>query len=137
MPLLASVDATLVLSPVGAERTHARGQGREKLRCSVRCTYLEIYREELADLLRPRGPPLALRQDAARGAFVEGLEERDVFNCARPHARLPAVWIKSIRCHDFSISGPKLVHNMTMTSCPFCFVRWTSAGRPQVRTLWR
>ncbi|KAK9840656.1 hypothetical protein WJX81_007629 [Elliptochloris bilobata] len=54
--------------------------GREKLRYSVRCTYLEIYREELTDLLRPAGPPLALRLDAARGAFVDGLEERDIFN---------------------------------------------------------
>ena len=58
-------------------------QGREKLRYSVRCTYLEIYREELTDLLRPGGPPLALRLDAARGAFVDGLEERDIFNSAR------------------------------------------------------
>lgn len=62
-------------------------QGRDKLRVGVRCTYLEIYREELADLLRPRGgQPLTLRLDAARGAFVDGLESATSSTVRHPPA---------------------------------------------------
>ena len=77
-------------------------QGREKLRYSVRCTYLEIYREELADLLRPGGPPLTLRLDAARGAFVDGLEERDIFNSALS-ARLRQQMLCSVRIRKAAV----------------------------------
>ena len=87
-------------------------QGREKLRYSVRCTYLEIYREELTDLLRTGGPPLALRLDAARGAFVDGLEERDIFNSAR------CQWHHVLYCRCKVRGRPELPRHLSMFCSP-------------------
>ncbi|KNC54455.1 uncharacterized protein AMSG_12354 [Thecamonas trahens ATCC 50062] len=49
----------------------------------VVASYLEIYNEELMDLLQPRsGGPLAVREHPARGVFVQGLARVGVTSAA-------------------------------------------------------
>ncbi len=58
-------------------------------RHSVRCSLLEIYREDVLDLLAPGGGPLAVRDgDAARGVYVEGLSEVECGSAAEVLALL-------------------------------------------------
>ena len=47
---------------------------------TVRVSYLEIYNEEVKDLLHPRTPSksISIREDAAGGIFVMGVQERVV-----------------------------------------------------------
>ncbi|KAF6259051.1 P-loop containing nucleoside triphosphate hydrolase protein [Scenedesmus sp. NREL 46B-D3] len=44
----------------------------------VRCSMLEIHREEMYDLLRPSSSALSLREDIRKGVYVEGLAEKVV-----------------------------------------------------------
>ena len=48
--------------------------------CTVRCSYLEIYNEEVKDLLNPRTPSksIAIREDATGGIFVTGVQDQAV-----------------------------------------------------------
>jgi hypothetical protein len=58
-------------------------------RHSVRCSLLEIYCEDVLDLLAPGGGPLAVRDgDAARGVYVEGLSEVECSSAAEVLALL-------------------------------------------------
>ena len=43
-----------------------------------RCSFLEIYNEQIFDLLDPASIGLSLREDLKKGVFVDGLLERDV-----------------------------------------------------------
>ena len=55
-------------------------QGRDKLRYNCRCSCLEIYNESITDLLNPSATNLQLREDPARGIYVDGLSEKEVLN---------------------------------------------------------
>ena len=55
-------------------------QGRERLRYSLRCSFLEIYNESITDLLHPASSNLQIREDTRRGCYVEGLSEEIVLN---------------------------------------------------------
>lgn len=47
--------------------------------CSVKCSFLEIYNEEITDLLDPSMSGLQIRAgDSKRGVYVQGLSERQV-----------------------------------------------------------
>jgi hypothetical protein len=48
---------------------------------SVRCSYLEIYQEQIIDLLSPDSRNLNIREDIKDGVYVEGLIEQTVSNC--------------------------------------------------------
>lgn len=50
----------------------AKSQGQEFL---VRVSYVEIYNEQLKDLLQPDGPPLRVAETKAKGIFVQGEKE--------------------------------------------------------------
>ena len=52
----------------------------------VRASYLQIYNETISDLLRPERTNLAIREDARRGVFVEGLSEWVVRSPQEVHA---------------------------------------------------
>jgi hypothetical protein len=53
----------------------------EEYRCTVRCSFLEIYNEEITDLLDPSLTGLQIRDgDSSAGVYVQGLSERQVFN---------------------------------------------------------
>ena len=42
------------------------------------CSFLEIYNEQVYDLLSPSAAGLQLRENIKKGVFVDGLAERDV-----------------------------------------------------------
>lgn len=46
----------------------------------VKCSYLEIYQEQINDLLDPNPQNLQIREDMKRGVYVEGLIEEIVSN---------------------------------------------------------
>ncbi|XWS14274.1 hypothetical protein CRYUN_Cryun36dG0108600 [Craigia yunnanensis] len=50
----------------------------EKLRFSCKCSFLEIYNEQITDLLDPSSTNLQLREDLKKGVYVENLMEYDV-----------------------------------------------------------
>lgn len=58
------------------------------MRFLVRASYLQIYNEQISDLLKPERNNLTIREDKKRGVFVEGLSEWVV----RAHV-VGAVWV--------------------------------------------
>ncbi|OVA03262.1 Kinesin [Macleaya cordata] len=54
----------------------------EKLRFTCKCSFLEIYNEQILDLLDPSSANLQIREDAKKGVYVENLKELEV-TCAR------------------------------------------------------
>ncbi|KAG0606203.1 hypothetical protein M758_9G122000 [Ceratodon purpureus] len=55
-------------------------QKQENLRFKCRCSFLEIYNEQIVDLLEPSSFNLQMREDANKGVYVEGLLEVEVQN---------------------------------------------------------
>ena len=47
---------------------------------TCKCSFLQIYNEQVSDLLQPTDKPLALRNDAKNGVYVEDLSEEVVVN---------------------------------------------------------
>lgn len=41
----------------------------------IKCSYLEIYNEQIMDLLEPSSVNLHVREDIKKGVYVEGLQE--------------------------------------------------------------
>ena len=56
--------------------------GKEYL---IKCSYLEIYQEQINDLLDPNTQSLQLREDMKRGVYVEGLIEEAVGTVAETY----------------------------------------------------
>ncbi|KAF5727235.1 hypothetical protein HS088_TW22G00924 [Tripterygium wilfordii] len=50
----------------------------EKLKYNCKCSFLEIYNEQIADLLDPSSTNLLLREDIKKGVYVENLSEFEV-----------------------------------------------------------
>lgn len=46
----------------------------------VKCSFLEIYNEQIMDLLEPSSVNLNIREDINKGVYVEGLTEETVSN---------------------------------------------------------
>ena len=67
---------------------------RSGVKYTVRATYLEIYNEQVVDLIEP-GPPLPVRGSCAQGFYVEDLSVvhcrglKDLQCVCRPHQRMP------------------------------------------------
>ena len=82
---------------------------RQGVRYTVRATYLEIYNEQVVDLIEP-GAPLSVRGSCASGFYVEDLS---VVHCRCVSAGV------SIRPHlsRFSLCGsrPSLLSALTHT----------------------
>ncbi|CAL8468383.1 g7923 [Coccomyxa elongata] len=56
-------------------------EGEGKVKFTVKISYLELYKEEITDLLGPADAPrLQLREDVHSGVYVEGLTEREILN---------------------------------------------------------
>lgn len=53
-------------------------QQEPKLQYIIKCSYLEIYQENIIDLLDPVAENLRVREDLKRGVYVEGLLEETV-----------------------------------------------------------
>ncbi|PIA59749.1 hypothetical protein AQUCO_00400565v1 [Aquilegia coerulea] len=52
----------------------------EKLKFTCKCSFLEIYNEQILDLLDPSSLNLQIREDAKKGVYVENLKELEVTN---------------------------------------------------------
>ncbi|XP_062214569.1 kinesin-like protein KIN-12G [Phragmites australis] len=52
----------------------------EKLRFTCKCSFLEIYNEQILDLLNPNAVNLHIREDAKKGVHVENLTEHEISN---------------------------------------------------------
>jgi len=65
----------MLFEKVGELERHGR-------KCFIRCSFLEIYNEQLRDLLVESDATLNLREDARKGVHVEGLSEHSVFGLA-------------------------------------------------------
>ncbi|XP_066386122.1 kinesin-like protein KIN-12G [Miscanthus floridulus] len=52
----------------------------EKLRFTCKCSFLEIYNEQILDLLNPNSVNLQIREDARKGIHVESLTEHEISN---------------------------------------------------------
>ncbi|XP_065855642.1 LOW QUALITY PROTEIN: kinesin-like protein KIN-12D [Euphorbia lathyris] len=50
----------------------------ERLKYNCKCSFLEIYNEQITDLLDPSSTNLLLREDAKQGVYVENLSEFEV-----------------------------------------------------------
>ncbi|XP_073118814.1 kinesin-like protein KIN-12C isoform X2 [Henckelia pumila] len=50
----------------------------ERLTYSCKCSFLEIYNEQITDLLEPLSTNLQLREDSKKGVYVENLTEHSV-----------------------------------------------------------
>lgn len=58
-----------------------------------RCSFLEIYNEQIFDLLDPASMGLSLREDIKKGVFVDGLLERDVASARDAYRVLNSGWL--------------------------------------------
>ena len=56
-----------------------------QLQYTCRCSFLQIYNEQVMDLLKPGDKPLNLRHDSTRGVFAEHLSEHVVVNGTAHH----------------------------------------------------
>ncbi|XP_028785616.1 kinesin-like protein KIN-12E [Neltuma alba] len=50
----------------------------EKLKFTCKCSFLEIYNEQILDLLEPSSNNLQMREDSKKGVYVENLKEVEV-----------------------------------------------------------
>lgn len=62
------------------DRIKSRCKGANTFEYLIRCSYLEIYNEQIMDLLDPNQQNLHIREDIKKGVYVEGLNEEVVAN---------------------------------------------------------
>ncbi|GKA52962.1 kinesin-like protein KIN-12D [Tanacetum coccineum] len=53
-------------------------QKDERCEYTCKCSFLELYKEQIVDLLKPSSKNLKLREDAKKGVYVENLTESKV-----------------------------------------------------------
>ncbi|XP_058090792.1 kinesin-like protein KIN-12E isoform X1 [Magnolia sinica] len=59
-------------------REEVENRRDERLKYSCKCSFLEIYNEQITDLLEPASTNLQLREDMKKGVHVENLKEYEV-----------------------------------------------------------
>ncbi|XP_044947270.1 kinesin-like protein KIN-12F [Hordeum vulgare subsp. vulgare] len=59
-------------------RTEEESRRDENLKYNCKCSFLEIYNEQITDLLDPSSTNLQLREDTRLGVYVENLTKREV-----------------------------------------------------------
>lgn len=59
-----------------------RNQTGGTIQHSCKCSYLEIYKEQITDLLEPSSTNLQIREDINHGVYVERLSEHSVWSAA-------------------------------------------------------
>ncbi|KAL3727874.1 hypothetical protein ACJRO7_032594 [Eucalyptus globulus] len=59
-------------------RVDEESRKEEKLTYSCKCSFVEIYNEQITDLLEPSSTNLQLREDMKKGVYVENLKEYKV-----------------------------------------------------------
>lgn len=61
----------------------------QEIRFICRCSFLEIYKEVITDLLNPAATRLPIREDFRQGVHVEGLQEEVTSSGSYPTALSP------------------------------------------------
>lgn len=83
------------------EHLFARIQERQadggEAKYNLRCSFLEIYNENITDLLNPAATSLAVREDLRRGVYVEGLQESEV-TCGGCSCPCSVLWVHACSC---------------------------------------
>ena len=83
------VKLKLVVQAVKRKEAEAVGA---QLQYTCRCSFLQIYNEQVSDLLQACDKPLTLRYDDTRGVFAEGLSEHVAVNgVLQPGSALPSL----------------------------------------------
>ncbi|KAJ7955307.1 Kinesin-like protein [Quillaja saponaria] len=59
-------------------RAEEESRTDEKLKYSCKCSFLEIYNEQITDLLVPSSTNLQIREDMKKGVYVENLTQHNV-----------------------------------------------------------
>ncbi|CAN0855136.1 Kinesin-like protein KIN-12E [Linum grandiflorum] len=59
-------------------RMEEENRRNEKLKFHCKCSFLEIYNEQITDLLEPSATNLQLREDLSKGVYVENLTKHKV-----------------------------------------------------------
>ncbi|CAB1096787.1 unnamed protein product [Ectocarpus sp. CCAP 1310/34] len=65
----------VICARLSRTRCQINPHGNSRMRFLVRASYLQIYNEQISDLLKPERNNLTIREDKKRGVFVEGLSE--------------------------------------------------------------
>ena len=73
-----------------------QGEGQEA-RFLCKCSFLEIYKEVISDLLNPAATRLQIREDLKRGMYVEGLAQ-EVATSGEPVTVTPTGICSSSSC---------------------------------------
>ncbi|KAL8170416.1 hypothetical protein V2J09_022220 [Rumex salicifolius] len=61
-------------------RAEEESRRDDQLKYSCKCSFLEIYNEQITDLLNPSATNLLLREDMRKGIYVENLSEFEVYS---------------------------------------------------------
>lgn len=68
----------IILRSVQSIFEYISDKSNDSIQFLVRASYLQIYKEDIFDLLNPTGVSLRIREDVKKGVFVEGLSEKVV-----------------------------------------------------------
>ena len=71
-------------------------QQGDKIQFLCRCSFLEIYQEQIYDLLDPASAGLHLRENIKKGVFVDGLIEQTVASATDAYQVGNNVWGSSL-----------------------------------------
>jgi kinesin family protein 15 len=73
------------------QREHELHGGRKQFLC--KCSFLEIYQEQVYDLLDPAAANLQIRENIKKGVFVDGLMEQVVATPTEAYQALSNGWL--------------------------------------------
>ena len=73
-------------------------QEGENFQFLCRCSFLEIYNEQVYDLLDAATRPLQLRENIKRGVFVDGIIEQTVNSAAEAYEASVAIKTSRLVC---------------------------------------
>lgn len=103
-------------------------QGRDTLKYCCRCSFLEIYNENITDLLNPKATNLSIREDT-HGCFVDFLSETEVLNGAC--SALPVVHAITQRTSHSAIDCPSMLRGMGLHVGPPAAARGWCPAQPR------
>jgi len=56
--------------------------GPNRIKYTIKASFLEIYNERIYDLLEPQSQSLNIREDTKKGTYVENLSQHPISNAA-------------------------------------------------------
>ncbi len=99
-------------------------QGRDQVRYSVKCSFLEIYNETITDLLKPSSGNLNLREDMKRGCYVDNLTEQIVLNGMLTTMSVCTMMICAFQVSHLLYEDTKANHKQKALDAPCVLISW-------------